>query len=132
MACGWTALRFLELGPSMSSREGMNRMVKATPTRRGCSGRSGQTSNRVMLRSPRRFSTPVSVDVPTLARASRRSDDRVMECLPRFGCLDFRATLADNRANMRVEILCTGDEILSGKTINTNYSHMARRLGEIG
>ena len=33
---------------------------------------------------------------------------------------------------MRVEILCTGDEILSGKTINTNYSHMARRLGEVG
>ena len=33
---------------------------------------------------------------------------------------------------MRVEILCTGDEILSGKTINTNYSHIARRLGELG
>jgi nicotinamide-nucleotide amidase len=33
---------------------------------------------------------------------------------------------------MRVEILCTGDEILSGKTINTNYSYMARRLGEVG
>ena len=31
---------------------------------------------------------------------------------------------------MRIEILCTGDEILSGKTINTNYSHMARRLLE--
>jgi nicotinamide-nucleotide amidase len=33
---------------------------------------------------------------------------------------------------MRVEILCTGDEILTGKTINTNYSHIARRLVEIG
>ena len=33
---------------------------------------------------------------------------------------------------MRVEILCTGDEILTGKTINTNYGHMARRLGEVG
>jgi len=33
---------------------------------------------------------------------------------------------------MRIEILCTGDEILTGKTINTNYSHMARRLGEVG
>src|SRR5260370_15560645 len=33
---------------------------------------------------------------------------------------------------MRVEILCTGDEILTGKTINTNYSHMARRLGHLG
>ena len=33
---------------------------------------------------------------------------------------------------MRVEILCTGDEILSGKTINTNYSHISRRLGELG
>ena len=33
---------------------------------------------------------------------------------------------------MKVEILCTGDEILTGKTINTNYSHMARRLGDVG
>ncbi len=33
---------------------------------------------------------------------------------------------------MRVEILCTGDEILTGKTINTNYSHMARRLADFG
>src|SRR6202171_80966 len=33
---------------------------------------------------------------------------------------------------MRVEILCTGDEILTGKTINSNYSHMARRLGDLG
>ncbi|QQS13876.1 MAG: CinA family nicotinamide mononucleotide deamidase-related protein [Rhodospirillales bacterium] len=33
---------------------------------------------------------------------------------------------------MRIEILCTGDEILSGKTINTNYGHIARRLIEEG
>jgi nicotinamide-nucleotide amidase len=33
---------------------------------------------------------------------------------------------------MKVEILCTGDEILTGKTVNTNYSHMARRLADVG
>lgn len=33
---------------------------------------------------------------------------------------------------MRIEILCTGDEILTGKTINTNHSHMARRFGDVG
>ncbi|UYN95922.1 MAG: CinA family nicotinamide mononucleotide deamidase-related protein [Enhydrobacter sp.] len=33
---------------------------------------------------------------------------------------------------MRVEILCTGDEILTGKTINTNYSHISRRLTDLG
>ena len=33
---------------------------------------------------------------------------------------------------MKIEILCTGDEILSGKTVNTNYSHIARRLIENG
>ena len=33
---------------------------------------------------------------------------------------------------MHIEILCTGDEILTGKTINTNHSHMARRFGEVG
>lgn len=33
---------------------------------------------------------------------------------------------------MRIEILCTGDEILTGKTVNTNYSHIARRLADLG
>jgi len=33
---------------------------------------------------------------------------------------------------MKIEILCTGDEILSGKTVNTNHSFMARRLVENG
>jgi len=33
---------------------------------------------------------------------------------------------------MHIEILCTGDEILTGKTINTNYSHMAQRLLDVG
>src|SRR3954470_4855283 len=33
---------------------------------------------------------------------------------------------------MKIEILCTGDEILTGKTINTNYSHIARRLADFG
>ena len=33
---------------------------------------------------------------------------------------------------MHIEILCTGDEILTGKTINTNHSHIAQRLGEAG
>ena len=33
---------------------------------------------------------------------------------------------------MRIEILCTGDEIMTGKTINTNHSHMAQRFGEVG
>src|ERR687894_1707594 len=33
---------------------------------------------------------------------------------------------------MRIEILCTGDEILTGKTVNTNHSHIAQRLVEVG
>ena len=34
--------------------------------------------------------------------------------------------------SLKIEILCTGDEILSGKTVNTNYSFVARRLQESG
>ena len=33
---------------------------------------------------------------------------------------------------MIIEILCTGDEILTGKTINTNYGHIAARLVDVG
>ena len=36
------------------------------------------------------------------------------------------------KSKHRIEIICTGDEVLSGKTQNTNYSHLARRLDEAG
>jgi hypothetical protein len=71
----------------------MKRMVKAMPTMRGCSGRIGQTSNRVMLLRPRRFSTPVSVEVPTLASTSRRSLDSSFMRFPSF----LRSTLSASR-----------------------------------
>ena len=29
---------------------------------------------------------------------------------------------------MKIEILCTGDEVLTGKITNTNFSHMAQKL----
>ncbi len=31
---------------------------------------------------------------------------------------------------MKIEILCTGDEILTGKTVNTNHSYIAQRFTE--
>ena len=33
---------------------------------------------------------------------------------------------------MRIEIICTGDEILTGKTVNTNFSHISKKLEEAG
>jgi nicotinamide-nucleotide amidase len=33
---------------------------------------------------------------------------------------------------MHIEILCTGDEVLTGATINTNFSHISQKLGEAG
>lgn len=37
-----------------------------------------------------------------------------------------------SRLAMKIEILCTGDEILTGKTINTNHAYIAQRLVEKG
>src|SRR6476646_5285301 len=33
---------------------------------------------------------------------------------------------------MRIDIICTGDEVLTGATINTNFSHISQRLGDAG
>ncbi len=33
---------------------------------------------------------------------------------------------------MRIEIICTGDEVLTGATVNTNFSYMSQRLGDAG
>jgi nicotinamide-nucleotide amidase len=33
---------------------------------------------------------------------------------------------------MRIEIICTGDEVLSGKIVNTNFSYMTQKLEDFG
>jgi len=33
---------------------------------------------------------------------------------------------------MRIEILCTGDEVLTGAIVNTNFSYISQKLGDVG
>src|SRR5262244_3671279 len=33
---------------------------------------------------------------------------------------------------MRIEVICTGDEVLTGKIVNTNFSYMAQKLEDFG
>ena len=33
---------------------------------------------------------------------------------------------------MRIEIICTGDEVLAGKIVNTNFSYMSQKLEDVG
>jgi nicotinamide-nucleotide amidase len=33
---------------------------------------------------------------------------------------------------MKIEIICTGDEVLTGKIVNTNFSYMAQKLEDVG
>jgi competence/damage-inducible protein CinA-like protein len=35
-------------------------------------------------------------------------------------------------AAMRIEIICTGDEVLTGKIVNTNFSYIAQKLEDVG
>lgn len=34
--------------------------------------------------------------------------------------------------DMRIEIICTGDEVLTGKIVNTNFSYMSQKLEDVG
>src|SRR3989442_3217202 len=33
---------------------------------------------------------------------------------------------------MRIEIICTGDEVLTGKIVNTNFSDISQKLEDVG
>ncbi len=33
---------------------------------------------------------------------------------------------------MRIEVICTGDEVLTGKIVNTNFSYMSQKLADYG
>src|SRR5262249_58758816 len=33
---------------------------------------------------------------------------------------------------MRIEVICTGDEVLTGKIINTNFAYITQKLEDVG
>src|ERR671924_1384292 len=33
---------------------------------------------------------------------------------------------------MQIEIICTGDEVLTGKIVNSNFSYMSQKLEDVG
>src|SRR3984893_19544344 len=35
-------------------------------------------------------------------------------------------------AHMLIEVICTGDEVLTGKIVNTNFSYMTQKLEDVG
>src|SRR5690242_11981011 len=43
-----------------------------------------------------------------------------------------RRTGCRNGGDMRIEIICTGDEVLTGKIVNTNFSYMTQKLEDVG
>jgi nicotinamide-nucleotide amidase len=38
----------------------------------------------------------------------------------------------ESGSTMRIEIICTGDEVLTGKIVNTNFSYMSQKLEDVG
>src|SRR5881227_3485024 len=40
--------------------------------------------------------------------------------------------MTSREERMRIEIICTGDEVLTGKIVNTNFSYMAQKLEDFG
>src|SRR5919107_4446162 len=33
---------------------------------------------------------------------------------------------------MQIEVICTGDEVLTGKIVNTNFSYISQKLEDVG
>jgi len=43
-----------------------------------------------------------------------------------------RAEFVTRQAFMRIEVICTGDEVLTGKTVNTNFTYITQKLEDVG
>src|SRR5579884_3146956 len=52
-----------------------------------------------------------------------------MRAPPRRGAADRYPGIG---ASMHIEIICAGDEVLTGKIVNTNFSHISQKLEEVG
>src|ERR1700729_3858404 len=42
----------------------------------------------------------------------------------------FHVLRTDN--GMQIEVICTGDEVLTGKIVNTNFSYITQKLEDVG
>ena len=40
--------------------------------------------------------------------------------------------VSGNPVDMRIEVICTGDEVLTGKIVNTNFSYITQKLEDFG
>src|SRR5688572_17270047 len=69
------------------------------------------------------------------AHSSRRQRERrgevklapfVSQRLPRARAHDA------GQESMRIEVICTGDEVLTGKIVNTNFSYISQKLEDFG
>src|SRR5687767_2984947 len=38
----------------------------------------------------------------------------------------------EDEARMHIEVICTGDEVLTGKIVNTNFSYISQKLEDVG
>src|SRR4029450_14048100 len=55
-------------------------------------------------------------------------------CYNSAGCSRrmFQSSTQKSRSPMRIEIICTGDEVLTGKIVNTNFSYITQKLEDVG
>jgi hypothetical protein len=88
--------------------------------RRGSRRPERRTLLRVRRRG-RRAGAVAGAAVPCRRRGSRLS--------PRLACSVRRASDGED---MRIEIICTGDEVLTGKIVNSNFSWISQRLEDFG
>jgi nicotinamide-nucleotide amidase len=69
--------------------------------------------------------------------AALRAQDRLSRLQeendrPSKPLLVLAVTSHANRSAMHIEIVCTGDEVLTGKIVNTNFSYISQKLEDVG
>ena len=65
------------------------------------------------------------------------NDDRIQAHLLLHSgeCYDsgpYTNSFPSKRTRMRIEVICTGDEVLTGKIVNTNFSYISQKLEDFG
>jgi nicotinamide-nucleotide amidase len=78
---------------------------------------------------PRKFCRRISSKVKPPAYAMDKLKRAGNHGSVRRSCVIPKVEREDS---MRIEIICTGDEVLTGKIVNTNFSYMAQKLENFG
>src|SRR5262249_25732496 len=122
---------FVPASPRQCARRSASRCDRAASGRATADhGADGHPPRRRRRRQPGGRRGPRRGALSRRHRGARRARRRPLHAAGKSA--GGRRCAVEGAALMRIEVICTGDEVLTGKIINTNFAYISQKLEDVG